>query len=138
MWFPTHVLFDQTLPSDRTVFDTIKRFFASKPRDVRFIEGAVARAIVEAYRAGDFPQVHTSTEAAYRELYRARQIEANTKDIWYKPASRGRQDRLTFFVLVVSLAVKVSAYLAHTCVGVHTIFDSGSKTMAVSLDPKLR
>jgi len=62
--------------------------------------------------------VRQLTDAAYEQLFDVRLLEAQTKDIWCKPASWGGQDRLTFFVFVISLAIKVSAYLANTCVGV--------------------
>jgi hypothetical protein len=94
------------------MYDSVKKFFAYKRRDEvldDFTAGTATETIVHAYGDGNISAVRERTCEAYQKPSEARKVEAGTKDIWFKPASWGRQDRLTFYAMVISLVIKVSA-----------------------------
>ena len=104
--------------------DSINKNFAYKPRDPVQddpTDRTVTEGIIDAYRRGSIPSVRQPTDAAYEQLLKAWLLAAQMSRIRHKPASWGRQDRLTFFVVVISLEIKVSVYLANKSVGVQLL-----------------
>jgi hypothetical protein len=84
---------------------------------MRIIYGREMTLIIDAFRTGKVSDVQVRSQAAYNELAKNRKAEAKDKDVWFRPATWGLHDRLTMLLVVISLIIKVSAYVSQNRIG---------------------